>query len=343
MNIIKNSMTLAVVWAVSLTCSADDLTRRSDTTRIRGDIGKTDLTQVTIKRTNGDEISVPVNDLKTINFAGAPTELLQGQTNELSGAPQAALEKYQKAVSGTSGRMKSEFEFLIGRALATLSRVDASKAAEAKAALQKFRSGNQTHYRYLAATLLQASVQAGLDETEEATALLQEVIAGPVAAYKLQAGVDLGHLQLQTGDAGAALQKFDEVIQQSSAPEAAATKFAGMLGKAACQQKQSELDQAVVTLDEVIKNAPDTETGTHAEAWLRKGDCLRMKQAVKPALYAYLHVDVLYEGETAQHAEALARLVSLWQQAGHADRSASTSARLKQLYPNSQWAKNAGG
>ena len=339
----KQSLALTLMAAFALSSSADDLTRKSDSTRIRGDIGKTDLTQVTIKRTNGDLISVPVNDLKTINFAGAPTELLQGQTNEFSGASQAALEKYQKAVGGTSGKMRSEFEFLIGRALATLSQVDADKSVEAKSALQKFRSANKTHYRYLEATLLQAAVQAGMNEADEATTLLQEVVDGPVAAYKLQAGVELGRLHLKTGDAGAALAKFDEVIQQSSAPEAAATKFAGMLGKAACLQSQSNLDQAVATLDEVIKSAPDTETKTHAEAWLRKGDCLRLKQAFKPALYAYLHVDVLYEGETVQHAEALARLVALWQQAGHADRSASTSAKLKQIYPNSQWAKSPGG
>ncbi|MEO1983980.1 MAG: tetratricopeptide repeat protein, partial [Fuerstiella sp.] len=69
----------------------------------------------------------------------------------------------------------------------------------------------------------------------------------------------------------------------------------------------------------------------------------RQKKQEKAALMAYLHVDVLYPGEPAQHAEALLRLSQLWGPGGHKDRAADASTRLTERYPNSQWAKQSGG
>jgi tetratricopeptide (TPR) repeat protein len=115
--------------------------------------------------------------------------------------------------------------------------------------------------------------------------------------------------------------------------------YDGMLGLAMCLKQQSKTDEAIATLDEIIEKAPEGESRTLAEAWLRKGDCLRLKTQPKAALMAYLHVDLLYAGEPAQHAEALKRLSELWTPAGHEDRAVDASARLTQLYPNSQWAK----
>ena len=69
---------------------------------------------------------------------------------------------------------------------------------------------------------------------------------------------------------------------------------------------------------------------------------LKQQQQLKPALMAYLHVDVLYAGEPAQHAEALLRLSELWGPSGHEDRAVEASTRLAERYPNSQWAKKIG-
>ncbi len=55
---------------------------------------------------------------------------------------------------------------------------------------------------------------------------------------------------------------------------------------------------------------------------------------------AYLHVDLLFAGETAQHDEALYHLSRLWNTApAAADRAADAAAELQRKYPNSAWAK----
>ena len=118
-----------------------------------------------------------------------------------------------------------------------------------------------------------------------------------------------------------------------------------MLGQAACQRQQNQLDQAIATLDEVVNNVSQSQTGTLAKAWVKMGDCHRQKGEQKAAMMAYLRVDVLYGSEPAQHAEALFRLSQLWGPIGHQDRAIEAGARLAKLYPNSQWAKSgsAGG
>ncbi|MBC7966776.1 MAG: tetratricopeptide repeat protein, partial [Fuerstia sp.] len=134
-----------------------------------------------------------------------------------------------------------------------------------------------------------------------------------------------------------------QVIEQSAGDPASSTaQFDGLLGKAACQQKQGQIDEAIATLDGVIGQASESESQTLAQAWVLKGDCFRAKNMPKDALMAYLHVDVLYPSEPAAHAEALYHLVSLWAPAGHQDRSDEAMAKLSTKYPNSPWTKQAG-
>lgn len=341
---------VAAVFSLAIlpsTFAVDIAVRRSDNVTLRGEFTKLGPDQITVKRTNGEEVTIWVSNLKSVQFDGEPTGLSTARSNERSGALDTALTKYtdiQKSYSGSDKRLKTELEFLIARVKGKLALVDPAQADPAKEALNTFRTANKINFRYLEATLLQASVHSIKGETDEGRALLTEVQQSSVEGFKLQAGVDLGRLLLNAGNAAEAQAAFDGVIQQSQGkPEAAAALYDSMLGKALCLKQQAQLDEAIQTLDEVIEKTPESETRTLAEAWVRKGDCLRQQQQTKPALMAYLHVDVLYSGEPAQHAEALLRLSELWGPCGHQDRAVECSARLSERYPKSEWAKKAVG
>jgi TolA-binding protein len=276
-----------------------------------------------------------------------PAILAQAQSNERSGSLEPALEKYkqiQGEYSGEDKRLITDLKFLIARTLVKSALADPSKLESSKAAIQTFRNENKTNFRYLEATLLEAQLLA-TDPSSGAAAqeLLKEVQAAPVKGFQLQAGVQLGRLLLNGNDVAGALTAFDQVIQQSAGDAGStAALFDGLLGKAMCQQKQGQLDEAVATLDEVISKASESEAQTLAEAWVLKGDCFRARNLPRDALFAYLHVDVLYPSEPAAHAEALYRLASLWGPAGHQDRADQALANLTEKYPNSTWAKQAG-
>ncbi|MEO2018049.1 MAG: tetratricopeptide repeat protein [Fuerstiella sp.] len=341
------SATLLVAVAAQSVFAVDIVTRRSDNIQLRGEIIRMSQNEIVLKRTNGEEIPISVADLKDVRFDKEPLDLNAARSNERNGSLDLALSRFKEVQSEYTGgdkRLKADLEYLIARVVGKQALTDSSKVDAARESLQKFRIGNKNNFRYLEATLLQASIHALKGETDAGKLLLAEVQASSVKGFQLQAGVDLGQLLLVAGDAAGALQSFDDVIQKSQG-DASATgaMYDGLLGRAMCLKQQNSLDDSIRTLDEVIRKAPPTETRTLAEAWVRKGDCLRQKNQGKAALMAYLHVDVLYPSEPAQHAEALLRLSQLWGPGGHEDRADDASARLAERYPNSQWAKQSGG
>jgi len=350
---IKRAARTCRIWLVSSLVAfniagqlyaTDKVTRRGDRVTFSGEFTAMTTAEVTIKQGNGQEVKIPVSDIANIRFDMEPPILSQGQSNERSGSLDAALEKYRQVQSEYSGddkRLIVDVSFLIARTVVKSALADPSKVAEARKLIQAFRTDHKSNFRYLESTLLEAQILAG-DSANAAAAqeLLKEVQAAPVKGYQLQAGVQLGRLLLISNDAAGALAAFDQVIQQSAGDAGATSaQFDGMLGKALCQQKQGQVDEAIATLDEVIGKASELESQTLAEAWVLKGDCLRAKNLPKDALMAYLHVDVLYASEPAAHAEALYRLANLWGPAGQQGRAEEALAVLTSRYPNSSWAK----
>lgn len=326
--------------------AVDIVTRRSDNVSLRGEITKADTSNVTLKRTNGQEEVISVSDLKSVQFEGEPSSLGPARTTERSGAFDTSLERLKEAkleYSGARKEIKTEIDFLVARVQGKQALTDPTKIDAAKETLQAFRTANKSNFRYLEATLLQAALHSAKKESSEGKVLLKEVQASPVKGYQLQAGVDLGRLLLASGDAAGALTAFDDVVGKSQGDKSAAgALYDGMLGRALCLKQQNQIDEALKVLEEVISQAAPSETRTLAEAWVRKGDCFRQQNQTKAALMAYLHVDVLYPGEPVQHAEALLRLSRLWGPSGHEDRAVDASTRLTEQYPNSQWAKQIG-
>lgn len=322
--------------------AVDQVKKRSDGVTFRGEITAMTTESITIKMANGQTQVVPVSDILSVRFDMEPSMLAQAQSNERSGALDVAQEKFEsvlKEYNGDDKRVVADVKFLIARTMVKQALADPGKVNDALAAIKKFGEENKTNFRHFEAMLLEAS----LSTPEDAKVLLQKVQASTVKGYQLQAGVQLGKLLLAGNDAAGALAAFQQVIEQSAGDaSSAAAQFDGLLGKAACQQKQGQTDEAIATLDEVIGKASESETATLANAWTLKGDCYRAKNMPKDALMAYLHVDVLYPSEPAAHAEALFHLVSLWAPAGHQDRSDEAMAKLSTKYPNSPWAKQAG-
>lgn len=324
--------------------AADQVTRRSDRSVLRGEFTAMTTASVKIKLVNGNEVDVPVSDIFNVAFDMQPSTLTQAQSNERSGALDAALEKLttvQKEYGGDDKRLVDDIKFLIARTKVKSALANPAVVADAQKAISDFRSQYKTNFRYFEATLLEAQLLS-LDaaNADAAEKLLKEVQASPVKGFQLQAGVQLGRLLLSKKDTAGALTAFDQVIQ-TSAGDAGATSamFDGMLGKALCQQLQGQVDEAIATLNEIITKASESETQTLAEAWVLKGDCQRAKNLPKDALWAYLQVDVLYPSEPAAHAEALYRLADLWVPAGRQDRADDARQRLMEKYPNSSWAK----
>lgn len=341
----KNAFLITVIFSLiaPVSFAVDSVTRRSDGSRIRGTITSATVSEIVVKSASGKETTIPITDILKVEFDKEPSELIAARANERSGALAVALEKYQdaqKTSNKSDRRLSAELDFLIARTMAKMAETDPSQAAPAVKLLEDFRAAHDKNFRYLQATLLHAKLLADGDQIEQGKQLLSQVQQSSVKSYQLEAGIALGKMMLKSDDIDSALQAFTTVVEQSSGDDTSkGALFAGLLGQASCLQKQAQYDEAIKVLDRIIKESGDAETATLASAWLRKGDCLVAQKQIKAARMAYLHVDVLYPGEPAQHSEALFRLINLWGATGHADRAAEASAKLVSLYPNSAWAK----
>lgn len=341
----KNAFLIAAIVALthSTTFAVDIVTRRSDGSDIKGTITSATTSAIVVKSAAGNETTIPITDVRRVRFDKEPTALNSARANERAGAFETALEKYkeiQSTYNNSDKRLVSDLKFLVARTTARIATTDASRLPEALKLLDEFRVADKNNFRYLEATLLHANLLGMNDQVDQGKALLEEVRQSSVKGYQLQAGVALGRLMLQSGDVSGALQAFEGVSKQSEGDESSSGAFyEAMLGRATCLQRQGGTDQAIQVLDQIIDQASETETATLAEAWLRKGDNLKTKGQIKAALMAFLHVDVLYPGEPAPHAEALYQLSQVWGPAGYPERAAEASAQLTSKYPNSPWAQ----
>ena len=321
---------------------ADQLTRISDGTLIRGKLETLSKTKIEIRRSNDEVESISPDDLQDIRFDREPPALQTARSNERSGTYAAAIDQLREVQSNYSGgdrRVVEEIEFLIARCQARQAILDPSVAATALKSLQAFLQSHGNSYRALEAILLQAQLLVTTDRLR-ATGLLQQLRDSGVAGFAMQAGVVLGNALLSDNEPDQALQVFEDVIQKSRDKATALTaNLESRIGRAKCLQRQDRLQDALKALDAVIADVPDDKPTTLAQAWIHAGNCHQDDKNPRAALLAYLHVDLLYPEATIEHAESLHQLAPLWEAAGHPDRARHARSRLKDQYPDSKWAQ----
>ena len=324
--------------------AADQVTRIRDGATLRGKLTMLSKTLIVLERSNGATEEFTPDDIRDLRFDREPTSLQRVRTNIRGGAFDTALETLEKIRSeygGTDRRIVTELEFLKARCQAGLGQTDPVIAAEAVSALEEFGTSHANSFHSIEATLLLAQLLVGQD-SERSAELLKDVRQSGVAGFELQAGVTLGNILLQDGNAKEALAAFDDVVKRSKGnPTAVAAWYEGRIGRAECLRLQSTLDQAVVALDQLVADIPDDQQAILARVWNRLGDCQRDGHNEKAALMAYLHVDVLYPGAPAEHAQSLYWLATLWQTAGHPERAADAKTRLQNQYAGSKWARKS--
>lgn len=340
-NSIHCLLTICCCVATTPTMAADQVTRLSDGATIRGRFETLSSTQIVVRQSNDQTETVSTDDIREIRFNREPPPLQTARSNERSGSYAAAIDQLEQVRSDYSGgdrRVPVEIDFLIARCQARLAADDPAVTPAAITSLQDFIGRNQDGYRTLESTLLLAQLLAEVDR-DRAVPLIEELRGSGVDGFAMQAGVVLGHILLDEGRFDEARQMFDQLVQETrDTPTELTTHYDSRLGRAECLRQQGEFQEAIQDLQSFIAEVPDEQDSTLARAWILLGDCYRESNQSQAALLAYLHVDILYDESTTEHAEALHRLGPLWEAAGHSDRSRDAELRLLNQYPQTKWA-----
>ena len=339
--------TLTFVFAVASGAPAlaiETITRKREKP-LSGEVSGVSKTEVTVKvkSPKEDTLKLPANEILSIAWTGDVPETGVARSDENAGRYQKAIEGYQKALQSskaTNAYAKADLEFGIARSSAKLALGEPAKIDDAIKKLEDFRSKQSDHYRFYDAVNYLGQLYAAKNELIKAKLAFDTLGKAPWREYQMAAKIAAGRLLLKENKLDEAAAEYETVVaMKPEGPVEESQRQEAVLGKARIMIAQKKYDDSLKLLDEVIDKAAADDSKVNAEAFLRKGDCLREKGDDKDALLAYLHVDVLFASEKPLHAEALFRLAQLWDKVGNKARADEARDRLRSDYDYTEWAK----
>lgn len=307
-----------------------------------GEVSATTPLEVTLNRGEANSRTIAVNQIRSIAFEGEPAELAQVRVNVFNGAFAKAQQLLEKLDASQAQRdlVKQDIEFYQAFVAGKLAASGVGEVLDAGRKLNAFVKAYPNNYHYLDAVELMGDLLMSSGRFEPAQKQYAELTKAPWPDYKIRAAVAIGRsLQAQNKHAEA-IQQFDAALAVTdNEADANNQKLAATLGKSVSLAETGKLDEAVTAIEKVIQDADPQQKELHARAYNALGTCYVKANKTKEALFAFLHVDVLYNTVPDAHAEALSHLIPLWKAIGQDERARETREQLQQKYAGSRWAK----
>lgn len=291
---------------------------------------------------------VPTEDVLEVFLDGEPEELRSARGMVAAGDGDGALEQLATAQAGdraaaweqASDAVRAERLFVTAAANAQVALHSAAGLEPALAGLRGFlKSHPRSHHAAFVQELI-GDVLVRMDRPDEAlaayAAIATQAPSRRIRAEMLKGRLHLGRKRWQ--EARAALEKAIAVESPAGDGSAVLEKREARLLLARCLARDGRAADGITLARQLIAEA-DAADGVGlalmyvalAEAQQAAGD--RNKDAV----ISCLAVDAVHNGVPEAHAEALARLVELWEQENHPERAREARQALEQTYPDSPW------
>ena len=336
---------LVALIAATTVRAADDTIVTIEKKTVKGEIKSMSRNEVTLVKVGGGEVTFKTPEIELIRFANDPVQFnaIRNQIN--NGGFENALKAMDKLKEGDIDRAEAKQEIQYMRALchARLALGGGFDVLTAGKEMRAFVKDYPDNYHVLPAHEILGDLLVAAQKYKDATEYYKALADSPFDEYKMRAGVATGRALLAEKKFAEAQQAFDVALELSAKAKGAmaeAQQQAAMLGKAACLAETGNPDEGIKLIEGAIAKLPPEEGDLHARAYVTMGNCYRKKtDSAKPALLAFLHVDVLYFSNPQAHAEALWNLAKLWNDIGKPERAVQAAQLLKDRYPSSPWAK----
>jgi tetratricopeptide (TPR) repeat protein len=320
---------------------AIDTVRVSSGTAVSGKVTEITPLKVTVEKGSAVRL-VPVNEILSITFEGEPNTLRDVRANIKDDRFDQALSVLEKIDAANVSRKEivQDLEFYKAFCNAKLALVGQGSVVDAGKAMNAFIRANADSYHFLEANEVVGDLLVANQQYGPAEGFYAKLAAAPWPDYKMRAGVAMARALMAQGKWPAAAQALDGVLAIQGKTEAAeAQRGIAMASKARCLVQQGKADEAVKLVNELIEKTDSDQVEVQAVAYNALGAALRKAKRDKDAIFAFLHVDLLYNSVPDAHAEALSNLAELWRAVEEPDRAKQADAALKENYPNSPWAR----
>jgi tetratricopeptide (TPR) repeat protein len=333
-------LSLVAATSIPARLQAEDVVDRRGGTSQRGDVTEVTRTEVVLKgRNNQREYRVPANEIERVRWQAEHPQLQQARNEERNGQFEKAIAGYEAALKDSSSEnLSTDVAFLIARVTALKALAEEENFDDAIKQLEKFRTAHSNSFRYFESLKLLARLYMAKPDVEKANAIMKSLSEAPWNDFKMDADILQAQVALANGKVDAALVPLDNVLRvKPASPAEWSRRYAALLTKATCLQKQGKFQEAIDVLTSILDEAAEDDTKTLAETCVRLGDCYQAAGRTKEAILAYLRVDILFPKEKTHHAESLYYLSRLFSQDGKFEKAADAQARLQQAYPHSPW------
>jgi tetratricopeptide (TPR) repeat protein len=345
---------LLLAGSASARAQIDRIRVRSERNAVQGTVDTIARNEITVSVPMAGTRTIPSSDVELVLFAGADTlqkaqlaatkgefkeaaDLLDGiRPNELNREIVRAELAYWKAFClakiALSGQVESDD---------SNEQTDLTAAAkQAGGKMREFLKEQPTTYHYYEANEIVGDLLMAVGLYDRAREYYSTLAESPSLDLKARADLLRGRAMQIEGKYDAALQAYDAVLRSGITGKLGEQELLdAKIGRTYSLASSGKVDEAVKLLKNIVANADDDDTELLARAYDALGNCYRKLKDNKQALWAYLRVDTLYGSIPESHAEALANLVVLWEDAKHPDRARDARDRLQQRYPFSRWNK----
>lgn len=336
---VSGSLVLTLGMAVLVT--ADEVVLIPNSTvkapggRIRGQVISETPSELKIKPATGADQTVPVGQIASVAYDGGGPSFTLAETRENNGQLAEAVDLYKKAATEAAAKPFVAQTARFRRA-AILTDAAFSSPAKAKEAIDELESFVQTYpaSRHLGPALenlIRLHLQKG--DTVKAQAALSQ-IQGKVPNSADRVAILESRILAKSQKFGEAIKGLDKIIASSKGTPRGRE---AQLAKAECLVGEKKFEDALTTVQEVIKDSPPEAAEIQALAHNTLGDCYRAAGNKKDALIAYLKTDILFDKDKEQHPRALAMIEQIFREMKVDVRADEVHERLKQLYPQSPY------
>ena len=275
--------------------------------------------------------------IRSSRFAmtASPRPFPLAEARESAGQLAEAAELFKKAATEAAGRPYPQQSALFreARVLGDLALVEPDRIKEARDKLTQFLRTYPNSRQLIAARESLARLQIHAGDFSGAEATIAALAKSPKAAER--AAVLRTKVLARQGKHGEAIAELDRLI--ASSPKNSERHRAAMLAKSESLVGMKKFKEAETLVREVIQASPPEDAEAQAPAYNTLGDCLRAPTRPKEALIAYLHTDLLYSKDKAEHPCALHAIATLFRQIKQDAKADEYALRLKQEYPRSSW------
>lgn len=298
-----------------------------------------------VKNSNPEELlvgskTVSAQDVKKVNFSGAPRELGRAKEDMLNGRytdAWAELEKIDPVP--TDPMVLQEYEYARSVTMGKIALMGGQiSTREAGAKIGAFVRKYPDSFRIYPVLDIYGQLLVGINRIDLAEAEFRKLAASNWPEFQLKGLFDLGQAQLLMEKYPEATASFNK-LESHSLNDAVAQQYK-LLAK--CQNAKSmamqgKPDQAKAALEQIILNQDHQNKQLFARCYNALGTCYLQKDEPLEAAMAFLHTDLLYSGDTDAHAEALYQLAQIWPQLEDTDRANRARQLLSGSYSSSFW------